>query len=88
MRWGLETSAFGTFQRMECQLRLYQDRVLLSVEVSEPHRHSKQSGPMGVCRLPGALRAGLVLDQGTHHSSMSNLAATCLEFGHGVEGAL
>lgn len=45
-------------------------------------------GPWGFADFRRPTSGRLVLDQGTHHSFMSNLAAQCLEFGHGVEGAL
>ena len=83
--WRPMLSVLSRGRSVQCSWRVYQDRVLLSIEVPEYDRHGIESGPWGFADFR---RPANVLDQGTHHSSLSNLAAPWLEFGHGVEGAL
>jgi hypothetical protein len=56
-------------------MKMLSGAILLSVEVRGHYRHSKQSGPWGSADFRRPTSARLVLNQGTHHSSMSNLEA-------------
>jgi hypothetical protein len=63
---------------------VYQDRVLLSIEAPEHDRHGKQSGPWGSADF----RRPMCWTKGRITPPCQIWAAQCLEFRHGVEGAL
>lgn len=75
--WRPMPSVLSRGRSVQCSWRVYQDRVLLSIEVPEYDRHGIESGPWGFADFR---RPANVLDQGTHHSSMSNLTTQRLEF--------